>query len=156
MQRMKIFMTLLLLATLIVGGGFGYLGQKSRTMKPQVGVNQGRLMACPNKPNCITTQAASEDQQVPALSYNASLKQIMSEVRQAIKAMDGEIQSQSDIYFHVTFKSSLFGFVDDFEVFVDDANKIIHLRSASRVGHSDLGANKKRYEKFKSQLKSLR
>lgn len=42
------------------------------------------------------------------------------------------------------FTSKFFGFVDDLECRIDQANHTIHLRSASRVGHSDFGANRKR------------
>lgn len=49
-------------------------------------------------------------------------------------------------YLHVTFQSALFGFVDDVEFYFDEANKLIHFRSASRTGYSDLGANRKRMD----------
>jgi uncharacterized protein (DUF1499 family) len=45
-----------------------------------------------------------------------------------------------------TFASALFGFVDDLEIRIDAEVGSIHLRSASRVGKSDLGANRKRVE----------
>jgi uncharacterized protein (DUF1499 family) len=47
-------------------------------------------------------------------------------------------------YMHFTFTSALFGFVDDVEFLFDEGKKTIHFRSASRVGHSDIGANRKR------------
>jgi len=42
--------------------------------------------------------------------------------------------------------SCLFRFVDDVDLVVDEAAGVIHMRSASRTGYSDLGANRKRLE----------
>ena len=49
-------------------------------------------------------------------------------------------------YLHAEFTSRLMRFVDDVEFLLDDANNLIHFRSASRIGHSDMGANRKRME----------
>jgi len=63
--------------------------------------------------------------------------------------MQGSVRVESDTYIAAIFTSPLFGFVDDFEIRLDMAQKVIHIRSASRVGYSDGGANKKRTELFK-------
>jgi len=52
-------------------------------------------------------------------------------------------------YLHVEFRSTLFRFVDDVEFVIDEPQGLIHIRSASRVGYSDLGANRKRMEKIR-------
>jgi len=48
---------------------------------------------------------------------------------------------------------TLFGFVDDLEIRIDAEVSVIHLRSASRVGKSDLGANRKRVEMIKKSYR---
>ena len=53
-------------------------------------------------------------------------------------------------YMHVEFRSRIFGFVDDVEFLVDD--RVIQVRSASRVGRSDLGVNRKRIEALRLQF----
>ena len=60
--------------------------------------------------------------------------------------MGGIIQVESDNYLAVTFTSAIFKFVDDLEIRIDSTQKVIHIRSASRVGYSDMGVNKKRTE----------
>jgi uncharacterized protein (DUF1499 family) len=40
-------------------------------------------------------------------------------------------------------------FVDDLEIRIDSTQKVIHIRSASRVGYSDMGVNRKRTELLK-------
>lgn len=68
--------------------------------------------------------------------------------------MSGNIQIEKENYITATFTSSIFRFVDDFEIRLDKKNNVIHLRSASRVGRSDFGINKKRIELFKQRYKS--
>lgn len=55
-----------------------------------------------------------------------------------------QIISQTDEYLYVEFRSFLFRFVDDVEFLLNAKNRTVDFRSASRVGYSDLGANRKR------------
>jgi len=63
--------------------------------------------------------------------------------------MGGSIQAENDNYLAATFTPSIFRFVDDLEIRFDADRKMIHMRSASRVGYSDRGINKKRIERVK-------
>ncbi|MFK7778444.1 MAG: DUF1499 domain-containing protein, partial [Gimesia sp.] len=47
------------------------------------------------------------------------------------------------------FRSLCFRFVDDVEFLIDSGQNMIQVRSASRVGHSDFGANRKRIESIR-------
>ena len=59
-------------------------------------------------------------------------------------------------YLRAEFRSALFRFVDDVEFLIDDTLGVMHVRSASRVGYWDLGANRRRVERIRTQLeKSL-
>ena len=62
---------------------------------------------------------------------------------------------REDNYIRAEFVSALFRFVDDVEFYFNDASKTIHLRSASRVGSSDLGVNRKRMEQIRAQYTAL-
>ena len=70
-------------------------------------------------------------------------------VKNSIEEMGGSIQAENDNYLAATFNSSIFRFVDDLEIRFDADRIMIHMRSASRVGYSDRGINKKRIERFK-------
>jgi len=107
----------------------------------------GRLKPCPSSPNCVSTQATVPGQQMAPLPYRGD--RIRS--RQLILAIVGAmprttIVSQTDDYIHVEFRSRLFGFVDDVAFLFDDEGAVIHFRSASRSGYSDMGVNRKRME----------
>ena len=54
-----------------------------------------------------------------------------------------------DNYLHFEFRSAFFGFVDDVEFLIDPEDHIIHFRSASRAGYSDLGVNRRRMEQLR-------
>jgi uncharacterized protein (DUF1499 family) len=43
-------------------------------------------------------------------------------------------------------------FVDDVEFLLVPAERVIHVRSASRVGYSDLGTNRKRVEALRAKF----
>ena len=59
-------------------------------------------------------------------------------------------------FLQVEFRSHFLGFIDDVEIIVDDSEKKIHFRSASRLGFSDFGVNRRRIKAIKQNfLKSL-
>lgn len=60
------------------------------------------------------------------------------------------IATREPNYLHVEFRSSLFGFVDDVEFLADEAANVIHVRSASRIGYSDGGTNRRRVEMLRA------
>jgi len=54
---------------------------------------------------------------------------------------------------HATYKTPLVGYTDDLELLLDEDSGVLHIRSASRIGRSDLGANRKRIEALRLLLK---
>ena len=55
-------------------------------------------------------------------------------------------------YVKVEFRSAIFSFVDDVEFEFDDGSKLIHFRSASRLGYYDFGVNRRRMESIGRQF----
>lgn len=112
-----------------------------------IGVRDGRLSPCPESPNCVSSFESSEEHSIAAL--DATLAQI----QQVVLALDeANIVEQSSDYMYVEFTSRLMGYVDDVEFLYDSASNQTHVRSASRLGYSDLGANRKRIEAIRTQL----
>ncbi len=78
---------------------------------------------------------------------------MLARLKSAIEKMEGtKIVIEKDNYLYAEFTSKLFRFVDDVEFLLDDKTKTLHFRSASRLGRSDLGVNRKRIETIKSRL----
>lgn len=139
------------------------IGKQSQDMRPQLGIEGGRLTACPKSPNCVCsfTKASAEsnsEQEATGEHEQDDMHYIDPIVggKDAFAFLSAylmnqenvNIVSQSDIYLHATFTSQLFNFVDDLELYLKDDT--LHVRSASRVGHSDLGQNRKRVEKLRT------
>ena len=122
------------------------------------GLVEGRLQQCPDKPNCVSSELVSDAKHhIEPLVYSADdAERVMPRLKTIIYEMGGSIQSEEADYLAATFTSSVFRFVDDLELRIDADQKTIHLRSASRVGHGDGGANRKRVELLKNsfQLKA--
>lgn len=57
-------------------------------------------------------------------------------------------------YLHAVFTSLVFRFQDDVEILRDADAQVLHVRSASRVGHSDLGVNRKRVERLRQRFQA--
>lgn len=75
----------------------------------------------------------------------ADLKKIVQQMKRTV------IVSETGNDLHIEFTSALWRFVDDVEFWFDDGAHIIEVRSASRLGHSDLGVNRKRIEKIRTK-----
>jgi len=63
------------------------------------------------------------------------------------------IITETESYLHAEATSLIFRFRDDVEFVIDQQANVIHFRSASRVGHSDLGANRVRMEEIRKAFK---
>jgi len=124
-------------------------------VKPRhtLGVTNGRLAECPDSPNCVSTQAKTPDQFMKPIPFEADAETVIQQLESLLQAMPrSRIVTARDIYLHAEFRSVIFGFVDDVEFSIDDREQVIHFRSASRLGHSDLGVNRKRMEEIRRRF----
>ncbi len=126
----------------------------SGTLPSNLGVKDGRLAPCPSSPNCVSSQSTDRQHSVEPLQYKASAEEAVTEMKGIIGSMKrARIVSACGNYLHAEFTSALFRFVDDVEFYFDDSVKVIHLRSASRLGKSDFGVNRKRVEAIRNSWK---
>ncbi len=130
------------------------LGQLSRSGEAP-GMVGSRLSPCPGKPNCVCSEHADDTEHyIEALPLpGASGTDVIATLTRAVDHLDGQVRTVRDDYLAATFASGLFGFVDDVEFRVDPDSASVQVRSASRVGHSDLGANRKRIEAIRALLR---
>jgi len=112
-----------------------------------LGVKDGQLAACPGKPNCVSSQAKSARQRVAPLRLSGEPDAAMKRLKDVVNNMAGaSLVEESSQYLYFECASKLLGFVDDLEFYCVPEEEIIHVRSASRLGYSDLGVNRKRVE----------
>jgi uncharacterized protein (DUF1499 family) len=118
-----------------------------------LGVTQGKLSPCPDSPNCVSSQSSDPSHFVEPLSYTDSRTEAKIRLLTIIESLPRtQIISNTDNYLHVEFTSLLFRFVDDVEFLFDEEKNLLHVRSASRVGYSDLGMNRKRIEALRQRF----
>lgn len=141
----KTTMVFILTLTSVVLFAFYFLARISESHKAP-GLKNGKLTACPNKPNCLCSESSSNFKaNIEAIQINPETdKAPLDTLEKIILDMGGQILNKDETYLSSVFKSKVFGFIDDLELRWDASQKKVHLRSASRVGYSDLGINEKR------------
>jgi uncharacterized protein (DUF1499 family) len=123
-----------------------------------IGVNDGKLTICPNTPNCVNSQALASDVEhaINPIQIGGDSSQRRADLKLVVKSMPRfTIVKETNNYLHVEFASKLMGFVDDVEFYFENDGKFIQVRSASRLGESDLGVNRQRIEEIRSKVSSL-
>jgi uncharacterized protein (DUF1499 family) len=150
---LKIVGIAVVLAVLAFGGRLTMLGQLSKNTKPQnIGVSNGHLKPCGSKPNCVSSQSeASSDFYIAPLS-GQPVDSLWENLKTLLEDMGFVVQSEQENYIHAVATTRLMGFVDDLEFLKSEEQNLIEVRSASRVGYSDLGVNRKRVEAIRQAL----
>jgi len=123
--------------------------------KPKnLGENNGRLAPCPNSPNCVSTQNADSQHTIEAIVFDGSPEDAIRKLKAVLAVIPRmQIVTETENYLHAEATSLIFRFRDDVEFYIDRQANVIHFRSASRVGNSDLGANRKRMEEIRKAFK---
>jgi len=115
----------------------------------------GRLEPCPDSPNCVSTEADDPAKRMPPLRFDGPPEAARGGI---LTVLEGRrrvrVVEASEDYVHAEFTTPLFRFVDDVEFWIDVAGGKVHYRSASRVGHSDLGVNRRRMRTLSRRLMS--
>lgn len=123
---------------------------------PKLGVEQDRLAVCPSKPNCVNSQAKDEAHYIAPILAQGSPEKIKNDIVNVLNGFkEAKIITIDDNYIRAEFTSRLLRFVDDVEFYFPSGPSgevTVDVRSASRVGHSDLGVNKKRIENIRREF----
>lgn len=150
---LSIFISLLAVITVV----FALLGWWSARVAPAAaGVRNGHLAECLSAPHCVCSDAGTSSDNghwvepiaLPTLPDEVRWRVI----REVLAASGATIVGEEAGYLHATYTSGLFRFVDDLELRMDNTH--LQLRSSSRVGYSDLGANRQRVEDLRRRLES--
>jgi uncharacterized protein (DUF1499 family) len=115
-----------------------------------------RLAPCPDTPNCVASDAPGADHRVEAFALDPRVEPAVAwaGVREAVAALPRtRIVDEAPGYLRAECRSRLFRFVDDLELELRTPEREIAVRSASRVGRSDLGVNRARVERLRALLR---
>ena len=128
---------------------FSFSGKRPTNL----GIKEGKLSPCPSSPNCVCSQCATTDTQhyIQPFSYASTPSKAINKLKSIIQGMPRTtIITESENYLYAEFTSKLMGYVDDVEFYVDQNAQVIQVRSASRLGQSDLGVNRNRIEEIRN------
>jgi len=149
----------LLLSILVLIGSGLLAGQAMLSHSPpnqELRPSAGRLPACPESPNCVSTQATRADQKMEPIRVSGDPAEAFQRL---VKLVQGQTRTklveQTENYAHFECSTLVFRFVDDVQFLLDREEGLIHFRSASRVGHSDLGTNRRRMTSIVKKFESL-
>ena len=121
--------------------------------RPDLGIVDGRLKPCPPTPNCVCSQQSEEQHQITPLPCQGDPQQEFSRLQAVIRGLPRTtLIAERPGYARYEFVTRLVRYVDDVEFLLDAEQGVIHVRSASRVGRSDFGANRQRVEDIRTRF----
>ncbi|NJK35349.1 MAG: DUF1499 domain-containing protein [Oscillatoriales cyanobacterium SM2_2_1] len=130
---------------------FSFSGTRPNTL----GISQGHLRDCPSSPNCVSSQSFDPEHMIAPLAVPQPQRAI-ADLETILQGMERtKIVTKDDRYLYAEFASAIMGFVDDVEFFYNANQGWVEVRSASRLGESDLGVNRQRIETVRSRFREL-
>lgn len=126
------------------------------TTPENLGVDDGKLNPCPTTPNCVVSEEADTTHAIDPITYHVDRDTAQKVLLQVLSVVPRTtVMETTDGYIRVESTSRLLGFVDDAEFYFPTDKKLIEVRSASRVGESDLGVNRRRIEQIRLAMEDL-
>lgn len=126
---------------------------------PELGVENGQLAQCSTAPNCVSSQAKDKKHYIEPLLLTGTPSEAKNNILKILTDFQAsKIVVAENNYIRAEFTSKVFHFVDDVEFYFPDTKSkeiTIHVRSASRVGYSDFGVNRKRIEQIRSRMQAI-
>lgn len=145
-----------ILTAIILAVASNFLSVNSAIAATNLGISNGHLSPCPESPNCVVSQGGDDTHAIAPITYSSdpeTAKETLLKILSVVPRT--EIVEQTDNYILAESKSRIFGFVDDVEFYFPENEPVIQMRSASRVGESDLGVNRRRLEQIRLAAQDL-
>lgn len=122
---------------------------KNMKIPSSLGAIDGKLASLPSTPNAVSSQTNDKERYVAPLPYKVDGKTTKAQLIKLLSGFeDTTIVSQTDTYIHAVHISKILRCRDDLEFLMVASENVVHFRSASRVGYSDMGINKQRYNQL--------
>jgi uncharacterized protein (DUF1499 family) len=148
MNRRRMLPSILIAVALLPVLGLAALSLTSGR-PDNLGVHNGQLTECPPSPNCVSTNSVRNSQRMAPIPFDGAPEEALKRLHEVLATLPRtRIVTEQTNYLHAECSTRLFRFVDDVEFLIDEQANVIHFRSASRAGHSDLGENRRRMEQI--------
>lgn len=116
-----------------------------------------QLAPCPSSPNCVSSQTKDADHFIAPFKILGDVEEAWAALKTILAGQSRTvITNETGDTLHAEATSLVFRFVDDIDAILDADARMIHIRSASRIGYGDFGVNRKRVERLRSQLQQAR
>ena len=158
---MKRILTTVLVLLLVATGSAAFYGARvegsmlSWRRPANLGFGTGRFAPCPSTPNCVSSQSDPLDREhyVEPIHFLGGTPDAMAAARHALRSVERvTIVSEGPHYLHGEARSRMLRFVDDVEFGYDPVRRLLHVRSASRLGRRDFGVNRERVEMLRAVI----
>ncbi len=154
------WLVIAVLLVIVLAVAAGQLGFLQGTAPNDLGVHDGKLKPPSMTENSVTSQVAlypdhpqRKYADIAPLRVKGEGPATIAQIKALVEGMDGaKVVKSEPGYLYAQFTSKLMKYVDDVEFWFDPAANVIQVRSASRVGRGDLGANRKRIEAVRAAL----
>lgn len=148
-------MKLFILVIVVVAGLVAFMAYRNLSMPAGLGPADGKLAALPSSPNAVSSQTDQDEKRVEPLPFKGDMATSRAQLLAALKAYGGiEVVRDDGSYLHAVATTATMRFRDDLEFLFDEQAGVIHVRSASRIGYSDGGLNRKRHEALADSYKA--
>tara|TARA_R110001592_G_scaffold54017_1_gene165503 strand:+ start:137 stop:640 length:504 start_codon:yes stop_codon:yes gene_type:complete len=129
----------------------------SGTRPTDIGVTNGKLLPCPEAPNCVNSRSNNQVHAIKAFHFKSPITQVeaITAVKKALLSLpEIEIIQETDTYLYAEAKSKVMRFIDDVEFLFPNEELVqeVHVRSASRLGYKDFNVNRLRIESIRAKL----
>jgi len=146
-----------LVAAVFVAGQAGFLAGKE---PPDLGVKDGRLKPPSLTENSVSSQAGLYPDhpmkayaEIAPFKFTGEGRAAIDRIKRIVETTEGARIVRADpTYLYAQFQTRWLKFVDDAEFFADEGAKVVHVRSASRIGRGDLGVNRARIEAIRARF----
>lgn len=115
------------------------------------------IMSCPDKPNCVSSTAPAGSHFIEPLRFEGEADAALDHLRAVMDDLPrAKLVNNEGGFLKYEVRTRILRFVDDVEFCLEPDRGLIDVRSASRVGHSDLGVNRKRVETIRARFEALK
>lgn len=147
---MKLILIASAIVVTIVAAVVIFMLVKNTTIPSGLGVHNGKMAPVPTSPNAVSSQTVDEKKKVTPFPFKGDFQETKEAIKQALLAYKNiEIHAEDQNYIHAISTTSTMKYHDDLEFYFDEQAGLVHFRSASRVGYSDMGLNQERYNRLK-------
>lgn len=114
-----------------------------------------KFLPCPDSPNCVSSLSDNKKQFIEPFDNKGRREEARQKLINILKSKKRVrlVKVETD-FIHAEFRSFIFRFVDDVAFYFPSEETIIHVRSASRTGYYDFGANRRRVERLRSAFEN--